>query len=172
MALVKAGATARVAYASISEKGTVNGAKVDQTGRELRISDYYSFGQSYYFRFTESGDAWWLCDIMIRLVNNNRIGYGQNDRLSLRTILLRNGWKSKQVENKCNCDCSSLVACAINCIYEKDIMPASTTTSTLSSCLKAANIGKVLKIRKDYRPMPGDIIWKPGKHVVVCVGYE
>ena len=162
----------KVAYASISEKGTINGLPGDQTGKEVKVGDYYNFGQSYYFRFDDSTDAWWMCDIMYRIAKNNMVGYGQADRLTLRNVLKSNGWKSQKINVPVNCDCSSLVACAINCIYEKEICPASTTTATLASVLKSIKKGRTHKIEKGYKPMPGDIIWKPGKHVVVCVGYE
>lgn len=160
------------AYASISEKGTVTGAPGDQTGKELKVSQYYNFGQTYYFRFNESVNAWWLCVIMHRLVNNNLIGYSQNTRTGLFNIVKKNGWKSKNVKSKCNCDCSSLVATAFNCVFEKEYLKADTTTANLASRLKATGQGHLYKIRKDYRPMAGDIIFKPGKHVIVCIGYK
>ena len=160
---------ATVAYASISEKGTVNGAAGNQTGKELKIADYYDFGQTKYFRFYKSTDAWWMADIMERLCRNKKIGYSQEDRGSLFNLLRKNGWKSVKVDLKCNCDCSSLITAAFNCIDEKKVLRADTYTGNLMSRLQASGYGMVHNITKGYKPMAGDIICNPGKHVVCCI---
>ena len=41
-------------YASVSENGTVNGAVGDQTGKEVKTSAYYNFGQNKLIRFKDS----------------------------------------------------------------------------------------------------------------------
>ena len=160
---------ATVAYASISEKGTVNGAAGNQSGKELKIADYYDFGQNEYFRFYKSDDAWWMADIMERLCRNKKIGYSQADRTSLYKLLKENGWKSGKVDKKCNCDCSSLITCAVNCIDEKVILKSDTYTGNLMDRLKKSGYGSVHKITKGYKPMAGDIICKAGKHVICCI---
>ena len=38
-------------WASTSEKGTKNGVKGDQTGKEVKTGAYYNFGQNQVIRF-------------------------------------------------------------------------------------------------------------------------
>lgn len=161
--------TPKVAYASISENGTINGKVGDQTGKELKVRDYYEFGQTYYFRFNSSNDAWWMADIARRIVLNDNVGYGQNDRTTLFNLLKSNGWQSSKINKKVNTDCSELVVCAFNCIYEKVLLASNTYTGNLKTRLEATGKGTIHKITKGYKPMAGDIVFKPNKHaVIVC----
>lgn len=160
---------ARVAYASISENGTINGALGDQTGKELRVRDYYNFGQTLYFRFNDSKDAWWMGDISERICNNDLVGYGQSSRTTIFNILKSNGWQSSKINKKCNCDCSELVVVSFNCIYEKILLRADTYTGNLKERLLKTGKGTIHTITSGYKPMCGDIVFKPNKHaVIVC----
>jgi hypothetical protein len=161
--------SAKVAYASISEKGTINGAAGNQTGKELKVREYYDFGQTLYFRFNNSTDAWYMGTIAERLAKNLKIGYSQADRASLYQQAKKTGWQSKKITEPCNCDCSQLVAVAFNCVFEEDILGKDTYTGNLSYKLANSKKGMVNKVGKSYKPMCGDIVWKPDKHVVtVC----
>ena len=160
----------KVVYASISEKGTINGKKGDQTGKEVRVRDYYNFGQTYYFRFNTSHDAWWMADIAKRIANNKNVGYGQYDRTSIFNYLKNNGWQSGKIYSPVNTDCSELVVVSMNCIYERVVLRADTYTGNLYSRLRATGKGKIYKITSSYKPKKGDIVWKPNKHAVIVYG--
>lgn len=160
---------AKVAYASISEKGTTSGAVGDQTGKEVRVRDYYDFGQTLYFRFKNSKDAWWMADICERIANNDNVGYGQPNRVTIYNILKNNGWQSSKIKSKCNCDCSMLAVVGFNCIYEKPLLASDTYTGNLKARLEKTGKGTINTITKGYKPMAGDIVFKPNKHcVIVC----
>lgn len=161
--------SAKVAYASISEKGTINGKPGNQSGKELKVTEYYDFGQTMYFRFNNSTDAWYMGTIAERLAKNLQIGYSQGDRTSLYKQAKKTGWQSKQIADPCNCDCSQLVAVAFNCVFEEELLGPDTYTGNLAYKLASTKKGIVQKVTKSYKPMCGDIVWKSEKHVVtVC----
>ena len=113
----------RIGHASISEKGTINGTKGDQTGGEVTTRDYYDKGWIYVYSPKSINLAEALVTAMQNACANNNIGYGQSDRLTLYNELMRlvnNGRilpeTIAKVKKKVNCDCSSLVAvCCIAC---------------------------------------------------------
>lgn len=99
-----------IGNARISEHGTVNGTKGDQTGREVMQQTWSSGGfWQYVIRPKSETAAKKIAKAMIEACSNNNIGYSQADRLSLYKAAKANGWKISRV-GKCNCDCSSLVA--------------------------------------------------------------
>lgn len=112
-----------IGHASISENGTINGAKGDQTGGEVTTRSYYDKGWIYVYVPKSDNVAMALVTAMKNACSNNNIGYGQKDRLTLYNELLRivnNGRilpeTFAKVRTKVNCDCSSLVAaCCIAC---------------------------------------------------------
>ena len=113
----------KLGHASISEKGTINGLAGDQTGGEVTTRSYYDKKWLYIYRPTSINLAESLVKSMYNACENNNIGYGQSDRLTLYYECLRlvKGGRIlpstiKDVTKKVNCDCSSLVAlCCIAC---------------------------------------------------------
>ena len=158
----------KVVTASISEKGTINGAKGDQTGREVYERPAYDFGQTLFFRPVDPTDAPYIVAIARRIANNKNVGYGQSDRRSIYNILKENGWQSRQINKPCNTDCSMLVAVVVNCLYEKEICGPDSYTGNLESRLYNSGLFMKGKITAAYKQKPGDIILAPGKHVVIA----
>lgn len=160
----------KVLTASISEQGTINGKKGDQTGREVYERNYYDFGQTLYFRPSDPSDASYIVAIARRIANNKRVGYGQSDRRSIYTALKNNGWQSAKLDTYCNTDCSMYVAVVVNCLYEAEICAPDTYTGNLETRLYNSGIFSKGKITKYYKPQAGDIVLAPGKHVVIVSG--
>lgn len=160
----------KVITASISEKGTINGKKGDQTGREVYERSYYNFGQTLYFRPADPSDAAYIVAIARRIANNKLVGYGQSDRRSIYELLKNNGWQSGKIYQACNTDCSMLIAIVVNCLYEDEICGPDTWTGNLESRLYDSGIFSKGKITKYYKPQAGDIVLKAGKHVVIVSG--
>lgn len=108
-----------IGNARISERGTVSGARGDQTGREVCTQTWASGGVwSYVIRPKSSAVAKKIAAAMVAACKNDNIGYSQTgapleNRLSLYNQCVKNGFNISKV-SKCNCDCSSLVAVCCN----------------------------------------------------------
>ena len=102
--------TVMIGNARISEYGTVNGKKGDQTGREVMTQPWSTGGTwTYVIRPKSSTAAEKIAKAMKAACGNPNIGYSQADRMSLNIKAMANGYKLGKV-GTCNCDCSSLVA--------------------------------------------------------------
>lgn len=99
-----------IGHASISEKGTINGVKGDQNGKEVVTRTWYNKPWIAVYRPKNRNVAEKLAKTCEEACANNYIGYGQNDRLSLYAEASRVGFKMGDVTAPCNADCSSLVA--------------------------------------------------------------
>lgn len=97
----------RIGHASISERGTTNGAKGDQTGGEVCIRTYYSKPWDFMAVHPDAAVRERHARAIEAACANDNIGYGQGDRNTLNTLAKAVGYNLSKV-GKCNCDCSSL----------------------------------------------------------------
>lgn len=126
----------RIGHASISEKGTINGAKGDQTGGEVCIRSFYSKPWDYMAIHPDAAVREKHAKAVETACANDNIGYGQNDRNTLNTLAKAVGYDLSKV-GKCNCDCSSLqnvaaVASGSGATYGSN----GWTTSTMKTALQ------------------------------------
>lgn len=126
----------RIGHASISEKGTINGAKGDQTGGEVCIRSFYSKPWDYMAIHPDATVREKHAQVIEAACVNDNIGYGQNDRNTLNTLAKAVGYDLSRV-GKCNCDCSSLqnvaaVASGSGATYGSN----GWTTSTMKAALQ------------------------------------
>lgn len=164
------------AWASISENGTVNGKKGDQTGKELRVGDYYNFGQTKLIRFTNETVRKEIGVIAKTICKSDFCGYSQADRESLFNTCKKYGWSwtkiKKAITNgtipKCNCDCSSLASTVINVAYGRQVVPCC-TTATIGSNVVKSGIGHIYSIAKIGGFKKGDMPFKEHKHIIINV---
>lgn len=73
----------RAVWGSISEHNSVTGTAGDQTGREVKIGNYYSFGQNVVLRPTNRKVANHMCGVAKKLASCNLVGYDQYERTTL-----------------------------------------------------------------------------------------
>ena len=167
----------KIAHASISENGTANGRKGDQTGREVCIRDWWDFGYNTVLRCKDDN----IRNRMVSLAQdgcyNNNIGYSQfsnGGRNSLHTELLKNGYNFKTV-GPCNTDCSAFmtavaIAAGVKALEYNGNAP---TTSTMVNAFAATGLFEVLRDAKflhSSRELAyGDILVAPGNHTVICI---
>jgi len=161
-----------IGNARISEFGTINGNKGDQTGREVMTQPWTSGGVwSYVFRPKSEAAAKKIAAAMVAACNNPNIGYSQRDRISLYMKASKNGFNLSKV-GKCNCDCSSLVSVCVRAagiavspyMYtgnEKAVLEASGAFKTYSGADYTKSSGK-LKV--------GDILLRSGHTAIVTEG--
>lgn len=162
------------AWASISEKGTKNGKKGDQNGKEVKVGDYYNFGQTTCIRFRNVADGRKCGKIAKQLANDERFGYGQNDRESSFNAFRKIGWNIERIgelKNTYNTDCSMLAVLCINLTYGKEVLSADTYTGNLvTRCRKKKDLFKILSLTKAKKEWhKGDMPIKEGSHVIINV---
>lgn len=150
---------------------SAGGAAGDQTGKEVRIQDWYNRakGWTVVFRAKSSSTAEKIATAMEQACANDNIGYDQNQRTTLYTKAKEKKWKLSKITSKCECDCSSLVAVCVNAagIDVSKYM----YTGNEQSILKATGKFELLTADK-YLTKPdylkrGDIILGPGHTAIV-----
>lgn len=161
-----------IGNARISEHGTVNGTKGDQTGKEVMTQTWASGGTwSYVIRPKSATVAKKIATAMSQACANNSIGYSQADRLSLNMLAVKNGYNLAKV-GKCNCDCSSLVAVCCNAAGVK-VQPTMYTGNELA-VLKGTgkfNIYTASNYTKSDKLLhTGDILLRTGHTAIVTQG--
>ena len=161
-----------IGNARISEHGTVNGTRGDQTGKEVMEQNWASGGTwSYVFRPKNVTVAQKIATAMKQACSNNNIGYSQSDRLSLNNLASQNGYQLNKV-GKCNCDCSSLVA--VCCRAAGVMVSPSMYTGNESAVLRATGQFDVYNgtdyTRSDSRLRTGDILLRSGHTAIVTSG--
>ena len=103
-----------IGNARISEFGTVQGKRGDETGKEVMTQPFSTGGKwEYCIRPKTITSAQKIAHAMVQACANNNIGYSQTDRTSLYELAKKANWNLSKV-GKCNCDCSALVAVCVN----------------------------------------------------------
>lgn len=167
------------AWASISEKGTANGIKGDQTKKEVKIGNYYNFGQNEFLRPKDAEIGKKMAIAAARIAENNYIGYGQIDRNTAYNEFCKIKWdidKIKDVKVKCNIDCSELALCAVNFALGYAALPHTLYTGNIKVVLLALknkekkHVFDCLKNLKEKDLKAGDLPLKAGHHIIVVIG--
>lgn len=106
--------TVRVGHASMSENSSANGTKGDQTGKEVKINNWYSDSWTYMFIHPDANVREKHAKAVEDGCNNPNIGYGQSDRNTLYQEAKKVGMDLSKIKNVCNCDCSAFQnVCAV-----------------------------------------------------------
>ena len=167
------------AWASISEKGTANGIKGDQTKKEVKIGNYYNFGQNEFLRPKDAEVGKKMAIAAARIAENDYIGYGQIDRNTAYNEFCKIKWnidKIKDVKVKCNIDCSELALCAVNFALGYAALPHTLYTGNIKVVLLALknkekkHVFDCLKNLKEKDLKAGDLPLKAGHHIIVVIG--
>lgn len=162
--------TVLIGHASISEKGTVNGAKGDSTGKEVCIRAWYSKPWDFMAIHPNAKVRERHARAIEDACANNNIGYSQSSRNTLNTLAKAVGYNLLKV-GKCNCDCSSLQNVAAVASGAKGVTYGSNgwTTSTMKSALQSAGY-KIITDRTYLKSanycVRGAIYVKSGSHTV------
>lgn len=163
------------AWASISEKGTINGIPGDQTGKEVRVGNYYDFGQDAVIRVKPLKTRRKIAKIAKEMALCNQIGYGQRDRDTLFDVCKAANWDWNLVKNflkrkPVNCDCSMFCAMAVNMGFGKQIFPKDVYTGNMESYARKHKDLTVVSLRKfKSSPHKADMPLKAEKHVIINI---
>lgn len=159
----------KIGHARYSEKGTAEGARGDQTGKEVSVSNWYDGNWTAVYRPQSDEKAEAIAAFIEAVCDNDNIGYGQSDRLTLKAAAEQCFYNVKEITERVNCDCSSLVAVACNAVGIK--VPFSMTTSVEDTCLMSTGEFIRLKDSRYTKKMDylkrGDILRKNGHTAVV-----
>jgi hypothetical protein len=158
-------------YASVSENGTKNGAKGDQTGKEVKVSGYYNFGQNKVIRFKDTKMGIIAAEAMEAVCNNDNIGYGQLDRTTLYSEARRIGWDVNRIGEICLCntDCSEAAAVAINFAFGREVIPESAYTGSIVEMCENTGLFDALTNFNQSMLQAGDMPIKEGKHIIMVL---
>lgn len=128
-----------IGHASISEKGTINGAKGDSTKKEVCTRVWYSKPWDFMAIHPDAIVRERHAKAIEAACANDNIGYGQSDRNTLNTLAKAVQYDLSKV-GKCNCDCSSLQNVAAVASGASGVSYGSNgwVTSNMKAKLKAA----------------------------------
>lgn len=174
----------KIAQASIDENGKTHGGKAgDQNGKEVKISNWYSYGKSGWdvvIRPKDRNKAHKMAEAMKAACANDNIGYDQWERESLLTEVKKVGNDFSKITTPTETDCSALVATVIIAtgtpeekMRNKGRSNKLAYTGDLKSLCAASGEFTILTEKKyltsgDYL-LEGDIILNEKNHVVVAI---
>lgn len=167
--------TVRIGHASTGENGIRNQIAGDGTGKEVCIRYWYSKPWSVLLRAKDRNIADKIADACEAACNNDHIGYDQNQRNTLKTQAVTVGMDLSRITKDCECDCSSLVTVCCECAGIK--IPYTSGNAPTTSTLKKVLVGtgqfvayeEDLYLTSDKYLRKGDILLKPGAHVVIVL---
>lgn len=164
--------TIKCGWASIDERGKASGGKAgDQTGKELKVGNWYNFGQDVVIRFKSEKLAKEAAECMSWLCKTNYIGYDQSQRTTAYTALRKLKWKYKKLKTKSETDCSQLIATVLNCIGIK--VSPNIWTGNMVAALRATgkfNFYTASRyLTSDKYLKTGDIILNQATHVIMAL---
>lgn len=160
----------KIGHATYDENGKVNsGSAGDQTTKEVCTRNWYKKPWTSVIRPKDSSVAEKIAKAMEQACANNNIGYDQYQRTTLYALAKEAGWDLSKITEKCECDCSSLVAVCVNAAgiaVSKDIY-----TGNQKSALSATGAFEVLTdskyIGSSTNLKRGDILLGNGHTAIV-----
>ena len=161
-----------IGNARISEFGTVNGKRGDQTGKEVMTQSFASGGKwEYCIRPKSATVAQKIAHAMKQACANNNIGYSQTDRASLSQAAAKVNYDISKV-GKCNCDCSALVAVCVNAagIHVSPYMYTGNELALLKQTGKFTVITGTDQCKRGKKLRAGDILLRKGHTAIVTAG--
>ena len=168
----------QIGHASMDEnKRATGGMAGDQTGKEICIRSWYRGGWTVLLRAKDRAVRQKIADSCAAACCNDRLGYDQGGRNTGLQAARQAGWDFRKITAKAEFDCSSLVTACVQSagvsIWDGGNAP---TTRTLEKTLTATGAFDVLRDEKfltgtEYL-LPGDILLKPGSHVVIVLSID
>lgn len=162
-----------IAHAVVSETGGKSGEPGDQTGKEVRIQEWYL-----------SGDAWTgvlrAKDAAARLLiaknaetgaRNPHLGYSQKGRYSAYDIIEKYDFNYNALNSDAGTDCSQMATTCAN--FAGYPIPRDTYSGNMKDRYLATGSFKLLngkKYRIDYKDLlPGDILFRAEYHAAMVI---
>ena len=163
-----------IGHAGISEKGTVNGSKGDQTGREVCTRTWYSKPWDFMAIHPDAEVREKHARAVEAACANNNMGYGQGDRNTANAEAKKVNYDISKIKTKCNTDCSALQNLAAVAAGTPGVTYGTNgwTTSTMKAALKAVGY-KIIEdstyLKSANYCVRGAIYVKSGSHTGCCL---
>ena len=166
--------TVRIGHASGGETGARGGKAGDQTGREVKISNWYAASWDFVARAKDGAAAARIAAAAIAGAENSNIGYDQGQRNTLLAEAKKVVYDLAKIENPCETDCSAFASvCVLAAGVSLDFGSNLPTTRNLRQKLAETGAFDILTDRKylqgDGYLRSGDILCNEGAHVVVVL---
>ena len=128
-----------IGSARIDENGHATGGKAgDQTGKEVSTQSWYKHSKGWrVFRCKDPDKAAKIASAMSAACKNAKIGYDQNQRLTLYNLAKNVGFDPGKVTTACETDCSALVRV---CMAFAGIMVANFRTTDEAKIILASGM--------------------------------
>lgn len=165
----------KISHASIDENGKAKGGKAgDQTGKEVKISNWYKSNWDFVARPKRKEVADRMVKEAMAGANNPNIGYDQGERNDLLTEAKKVGFDLSKITPPCEADCSSFVSvCVLAAGVDLSYSSNLPTTSNLRAKLKATEEFDILTDRKyldsSDHLVAGDVVCRERGHAVIVV---
>lgn len=166
--------TVKIGHASGGETGARGGVAGDQTGREVKVSNWYSSSWDFVARAKDPEIAGRIAEAAIAGAMNENIGYDQGERNTLLAEAKKVGFDLAKIAHPCETDCSAFASvCVLAAGVDLKFGSNLPTTSNLRSKLQATGAFDILTDRKyltgsDYLKA-GDVLCNEGVHAVVVI---
>lgn len=167
------------AWASVSERGTTDGKRGDQTGKECKVAYYYDFGQTDVIRCLSVSKRRKAGKLAKALCQSNKVGYSQPDRRSLWDYCKKQKWDYDTIMRKIsnntmppvNADCSMLACCVYNVVYKDTVFKSDVYTGNMitQASLEPKKFKRISVAKAEKAFKKGDLVLKPYKHVIINV---
>lgn len=164
----------RIGHASGGDGGARGGAAGDQSGKEVKISNWYRSSWDFVARAKDGAVAQKIAAAAIAGANNPNIGYDQGQRNTLLAEARKVDFDLAKIAHPCETDCSAFVSvCVLSAGVDLKFGSNLPTTSNLRSKLQATGAFDILTDRKyltgsDYLKA-GDVLCNEGVHAVVVI---
>ena len=165
----------RIGHASTGENGGRNNKAGDQTGKEVKVSNWYANNWNVILRPKSADLAEEMAHICEYLCFNPYVGYDMNQRNTLHTLLKKNGYNLNGITEPVETDCSAFmtvcaIAAGVNTLEYSNNAPV---CSTMEQYFKPTGKFFVIKEKKitnsDKYLQRGDIIINTKKHTVMAL---
>lgn len=170
--------TVKIGHASIDENGKASGGQAgDQTGREVCVRDWYAGGWNVLLRPRSAAVAEKMAKFCEAVCANDKVGYNQARRNTLRRAALMAGWDGSKIAAECETDCSAfMTVCAEaagvnlqNCYYGGN----APTTWTMRGAFSSTGAFDVLTDSKylvsDAYLKRGDVLVRESGHTCMAL---
>lgn len=159
-------------YASNGETGHARNNKAgDQTGREVKIGNWYQFGQDYIIRFKNRKTAKRAAKICKQICENKHVGYDQLGRTTLYNAMKANDWDPDKIDVNVECDCSSLMAVVCNAVGIR--VNKNWWTGNMVAACRSTGKFEILSAKRYLSSskylMVGDMIVNTKQHVIMAL---
>jgi len=167
----------KIGHARISENNSVTGTAGDQTGAEVRTQSWWNQGWSCVLRPISATVAEKSAKFVEQACANDKIGYDQYERNTLRTYAKKHNWDASAITEACETDCAAFMAVAteaagvdVTALYQSGNAPCTSWMAERYLKTGAYTVIRESKyLNSDAYLLRGDILVDEDAHTVMVL---